>query len=834
MCALRRILEGKRGFSEVTNVIRKAGAFTWLTAVLACSVSAQALTPAHMSGSAESLYFKLRSVGLDKSRVYKIRGGALDRASVHMSFDDGTIAFTEDAGGRITGALFLGDGDILLSPPNPAERSSLALFTGAAILEEKFSLAYLRFNDDVFDALQPYLRPPADAEGFINLWNPSAKELAQEDALRLLISMSQGATAAADHPDHLLHTYLRGQRLGMFDVRYDSTLLEQVSAGQHRSVDGVNYYDVWLSFATPNPSRTLAQTPRPEPDFDITQFRIKAQIKVPSDLFARTVITINPRRTGRRVLLFELSRLLQVKGVEANGRPVEFIHNQAIEGSQLARRGNDAVAVFLPEPLQTGQSVELSFDYSGNVLSEAGNGLLYVGEHGTWYPNIGFAMSQFDLEFHYPVGWTLVATGVAGPTKVEGAEQISHWSTERAVPVAGFNLGKYSRTSARAGKVTIDTYATATLERNFPKSREITTIVPGPARTPSFAVIPQSPPLPPSPSQNLQIVANAAARSLDYYQSHFGPYPYGALELTQFPGTMSQGWPGLIFLSSYAFLSPAERERVESDKTSRLLQEQIVAHETAHQWWGDLVTWNGYRDQWIMEALANYSALMLLETRNPAGFRDVMQKYRDDLLNKSKNGRPLGDAGPVTFGLRLSSSQFPNAYEAISYGRGTWLLHMMRTMLRDSERKSAKTSDEPFLRVLRKLRTDYEGKSLTTAELVSAFEAELPRSLWYEGHKSLDWFYEGWVNGSAVPRLELHDVKITDKGTSSAVTGKIVQEDAPDALVTSIPLYASIAGKSVFLGRVFIEGHETAFHVSAPLHARKILIDPEQTVLARR
>ena len=286
---------------------------------------------------------------------------------------------------------------------------------------------------------------------------------------------------------------------------------------------------------------------------------------------------------------------------------------------------------------------------------------------------------------------------------------------DRPIPVAGFNLGKYSRTSARAGKVTIDTYATATLERNFPKSREITTIVPGPARTPSFAVIPQSPPLPPSPSQNLQIVANAAARSLDYYQSHFGPYPYGALQLTQFPGSMSQGWPGLIFLSSYAFLSPAERERVESDKTSRLLQEQIVAHETAHQWWGDLVTWNGYRDQWIMEALANYSALMLLETRNPAGFRDVMQKYRDDLLNKRKNGRRLGDAGPVTFGLRLSSSQFPNAYEAISYGRGTWLLHMMRTMLRDSERKSAKTSDEPFLRVLRKLRTDYEGKSLTTA-----------------------------------------------------------------------------------------------------------------------
>jgi hypothetical protein len=832
MCALRRILEGKRGFSEVTNVIRKAGALAWLVSVLACCVCAQTPGATPASGPAESLYLKLRSVGLDKSRVYKIRSGALDRASIHLSFDDGTIAFTEDAGGRITGALFLGDGDILLSPPNPAERSSLALFTGAAILEEKFSMAYLRFNDDVLEALRPYLRPPADADAFVNLWNPSAKELAQEDALRLLVSISQGPSGAANQ-DHLLHAYLRGRRLGTFDLRYDSTLLEQISAGQHRNVDGINYYDLWLSFTMPSPGKAVAQSPRPDPDFDITQFRINATIKVPTDLSAKALLTIRARRTASRVLLFELSRLLQLKSVEANGRPVEFIHNQAIEGSQLARRGNDAVAVFLPQPLQAGESLELSFDYSGSVLSEAANGLLYVGERGTWYPNIGFAASQFDLEFRYPVGWTLVATGVAGPIKVEGTQQTSRWTTERAVPVAGFNLGKYSRTSAHAGKVAIDTYATVNMERNFPKSQGSATIVPEPRHSPSFTVVPQSEPPPPSPSQNTQIVANAAVRALDFYQSHFGPYPYSALELTQFPGPVSQGWPGLVFLSSYAFLSPAERERLEGDKTARLLQEQIVPHETAHQWWGDLVGWSGYRDQWTMEALANYSALMLLETRNPAGFHEVMQKYRDDLVRKAKNDRLLTEAGPVTFGLRLSSSQFPNAYEAISYGRGTWLLHMLRTMLQDSERKPTKAGDEQFLRVLRKLRTDYEGKSLTTAELIAAFEPELPRSLWYEGHRSLDWFYQGWINGSAVPKLELHDLKITDKSTSSVVTGKIAQEDAPDTLVTSVPLYASLAGKNLFLGRVFVEGHETAFHILAPLHTRKILIDPEQTVLTR-
>src|SRR4029077_8587953 len=97
--------------------------------------------------------------------------------------------------------------------------------------------------------------------------------------------------------------------------------------------------------------------------------------------------------------------------VEADGQTVEFIHNQAIEGSQLARHGNDLVAVVFPQPLRTGQKLELHFVYAGEVLSEVGAGLLYVGARGTWYPNRGLVMSNFDLEFRYPAGWTLVATG---------------------------------------------------------------------------------------------------------------------------------------------------------------------------------------------------------------------------------------------------------------------------------------------------------------------------------------------------------------------------------------------------------------------------------------
>jgi hypothetical protein len=803
--------------------------------------SADATNP---QGPAESLYLKLRSVRLDPKRVYKVRDASLDRAALHISLEDGAIAFTEDSGGHITGAFFKGEGEVLLFPPNTTERASLALFTGAAILEEKFSTAYFRFNDNVFGELQPSLRTPDDA-AWVAEWNLTAENLAQVDALRLLFSFSRDLPPAdkPDTADHMLHAYLEGKKLGAFDVRYDSLLAEQISAGRHKTVEGQDFYDVWVSFAVAaRPGATITDRDAdadPIPEVGISEFKIQADVKPPDGLEANAVLRLTAHKDTGRMLLFELSRFLKVKDVKAEGHPVEFIHNQAIEGSQLARRGNDVVAVFLPAPLQAGQKIELSFDYSGSVLSEAANGLLYVGEHGTWYPNVGLVMAHFDLQFGYPVGWTLVATGRRTETKTSGAEQFSTWVSDRAVPVAGFNLGKYSQTTTRAGKVDVVTYATGTMERGFVGTTTAETKIPdifqrpGPA-TPLSTFKPDVP----SPAENAKMVGAVSATAVESYDKWFGPFPYHELDLTQFPGNVSQGWPGLIFLSSYAFLRPQQIEKILSDPAERIISEQVTAHETAHQWWGDLVTWRGYRDQWLVEALANYSAFMLLESRNPAHFRQALQKYRDVLLVKNRDGRPLMDAGPVTLGLRLSSSQSPNAYDAISYGRGTWLLHMLRTMMRDAERKggtrpSTNVEDEPFLRALRKLRAQYEGRAINTAQLMTVFESELPPSLWYEGHKSLDWFYEGWVNGSSVPEFGLRGLKFTDKASTTVVTGTIVQKDAPNTLVTAVPLYASVAGKNIFLGHVFADGKETAFRLSASLGVRKILLDPEQTLLAR-
>src|SRR5580704_5427685 len=208
------------------------------------------LVQAHRPGPAESLYLQLSSVGLDSTRVFGVRGASLDRAAIHITLDDGTIAFTKDVLGRITGAFFEGDGEVLLTPPNDVERRSMSLFTGMAILEERFSTAYFRFNDDTAAELQPGLRAPEDAQEFVARWGETARNLAQTDAMRLLATFSEmlpvaggtvsnDATAerAANFEDRVLHARLQGNKLGVFDIFYDTTAGEQIEAGQSKPAE---------------------------------------------------------------------------------------------------------------------------------------------------------------------------------------------------------------------------------------------------------------------------------------------------------------------------------------------------------------------------------------------------------------------------------------------------------------------------------------------------------------------------------------------------------------------------------------------------------------------
>lgn len=823
-------------------------------ALLAGAAGAQTAAPGPACPqTAAALYERLSSIRLDEQQVFHIRGGVIDRPSLHLDFDDGTMAFTEDICGRITGAYFEGEGEVRLRPPNRVERESMALFTGMAILDEQFTSAYLRFNDDTASQLRPYLSPAEDQQDFVKEGQAATQGLASLDTLRLLLDFShflpvqQGREAPRPDFPHLLHAHLLGSNLGAFEVYWDAGIAEPLWAGQIRRNGAIPFFDIWTSFVPSTPDSDTAHSLAN--DISVSAFRIRTTVQPPAHLRASAELDVGIRNGGARTLMLELSRYLKVDHVENNGRPLDFIQNPAIEGSQLQRRGNDLVALIFPAPLTTGQQLKLHFEYAGDVLSEAGSGLLYVGERGTWYPNFGLSPAQFDLEFHYPAVWTLIATGkqVSPEDKnatADAGERVSRWVSDRPIPVAGFNLGRYIGAEAKSGSVVVEAYGTKGVERSFPRASMEVLVPPkvrptteGPGTISTGSIVVTSPP-PPSPARNAQAVADQAAKAVGSFSEWFGPYPYSSLAFTQMPGDLSQGWPGLVFLSTYAFLSPQEQADLKLDPVRRALDSHVLVHETAHQWWGDLVLWKSYRDQWLMEGLANYASLLLLEQKNPALFRQVLDKYRNNLLSKNEHDEWLRDAGPVTLGQRLISSHFPAGYEAISYERGTWLFHMLRTMLRDCDsaarlRGRQATPEEPFFRALRKIRERYAGKSLSTQDFFKVFEEDLPRPLWYEKRRSLDWFLDGWINGKAIPTLETRDVRIAAKDQSAIASGVIVQKDAPEDLVTAVPVYAQTGAKSlVYIGEVLADGTETTFRLSAPKDARKLVLDPNHTILS--
>ena len=322
------------------------------------------------------------------------------------------------------------------------------------------------------------------------------------------------------------------------------------------------------------------------------------------------------------------------------------------------------------------------------MLSDAGSGLFYVGARGTWYPNRGIAMANYDITFRFPQSWTLVATGKQVSLQQEGTEWLGHWISEGPVPIAGFNLGRYLRSTATAGTVTVDSYATRGVENDLAKPPRIDMVPTSQSpTTPEVAASIPKGGAEANPTVGGAATCDTAAETITSLEKMFGPFPFSSLALTQRPGTDSQGWPGIIFLSSYVYLTPAQREAQHISAPDNVLYEEVMLpHEVSHQWFGDRVSWASYHEQWLLEAIANYSALMLLEQRHATDEQVMLEAYRQLLAAKSKDGTPFVEAGPVTLGIRLASSKFPAGYEVITYGRGTWLLHMLRTMFRDASR----------------------------------------------------------------------------------------------------------------------------------------------------
>ncbi|HXM94908.1 MAG TPA: M1 family aminopeptidase [Candidatus Dormibacteraeota bacterium] len=781
--------------------------------------------------SAHEMYEALNALRLDSAAIYHVAADnrvELRRGDAKLSFEEGQLVFLSPLDGRITGAVFSGRGHILALPRDSDEKQQMGRFLGSPVLDQDFISAYLRFTDDSAQELFSQIRAAGlvpRAEGAaLTLWEPLLAQLNSSHSLRIV------ADALSPNPRSYFYARINGVKTGPFDVILDFRRPEQFLLGQTRNTSGGEFYDVWTSYQMPH-------AVPPKPAFRAVHYAIDTSILANNSLDATASVSLRAESGTERVVAFQLSRALAIEKVtDEKGHALEIFQNEAIALQERSVHGNDYVNVVLPRTTQPGTEITLNFHYRGNVIEDAGNGVLFVGARESWYPHFGDSseFAIYELTMHWPRKLQLVVTGTKLDESEQGNFRVGHWRTEKPVTVVGFNLGEYASASVVSHAYTIELYANRQLEQALSRrlSPELMPDVAVPFSMPGAGERLKIPAILPSPADALKPLGKQIEAAIRFYETYSGPFPFQKLSVSQIPGFFGQGWPSLLYVSTYSFL-PVEAQSRAGLSTSG--QEHFTGvvpfHEVAHQWWGNVVGWSSYRDQWINEAIASYLALLFADTqKNPDHTLHIwLQRYRQRLLEKTVEAdQPAAEIGALTHGARLSSSKSPDAYQDVIYGKGAWVIHMLRVMLRDP---SNKVQDARFIALLRTIATKYAYRALTTQDLQREVEAIMTPAMDLDGGRSMEWFFDEWVRGTGIPHYRVEfSTRKTDQGY--LVRGKLFQTGVPQSFIASVPLYSNIpAGRNSLAARVIAIGPETSFQFFANAAPRKLAIDPQMTLL---
>lgn len=781
-----------------------------------------------------ALYQALNELKLDGTRVYTVRDLTLRRDAVRFDFTEGTLAFLQPIGGQVTGAVFSGHGHVVATPRNPGERRSLSHYLGVPILDQTFASAYLRFTDDTAAELLREIESSGTEVGedpaFAARWAAGLGTLAPPHSLRVMEDL------LSTEPLPYFYALLQNDAVGRFDVAVDQRRAEQVRIGQLVRENGAESYDVWAAFrAEDAPAKPLEQ-------FVPLKYVVDSTIADDLSLSGKTSLYLRAARGGERVVHLELSRNLAVSQIVGeDGQAVTFFQNQDLTPHEATRRGNDAIVVVLPTAKNVGAEFRLDVGYRGNVISNAGNGVEFVGERGTWFAHVGGEhFASFDLNFRWPKRLTLVATGAKVETHDDTEPKSGRWRSETPFATAGFNLGEYRvATSGEAPRVHI--YANKELEDEITKrllersgTQLDSTISFAHPLSGTVSSVVAAPP-PPSPSAALNELGKQVLDSIHYFGQLNGPFPFDNLDIAQIPGSFGQGWPGLIYLSTLAFLPATTQEQAGINEWAQRGSRNVMPfHEVVHQWWGNQTVAASYRDTWIEEGLANYLALLYSESKKPAEHRLTtwLEHYRADLLVKlpgpTGSNETIEQIGPLTLGMRLATPKVPEAYATIVYGKGTWVFHMLHELMHES---GSNDPDAKFRELLRSVLKDYKFQTLSTADFQRAVEQHMTPAMDVEGSRRMNWFFDEWVRGTGIPHYSVkYEVKA--KGTEFLVSGVLEQQGVNDDFSVPVPIYGTrIGGKAERLGTVVTSGRETRFHFGTRVRPTKVVIDPRLTVL---
>jgi hypothetical protein len=824
---------------------------TALLTVLALTLAPTA-APAQPS-VADPTYTALRAARPDGRVLLLSRPLTLERDALRFDFESGAFHFLAPVAGRTPGAVFIGQGRYQLTPAIEDERRHLGFVLGQPDLQaltDRFDRLLLLFGDDteaelgLAGSIAPLQPDAAAIRALAEALRWQRKELRTNLHLRLLHDLldTPGLTSGVflalvdgqQHPPALLAVDPAGAealRLAPLMGGEDTVVYvaDEVRGGFWYLADRIG------EVASGHRSGY-------RPRFDALHYEVATEIQRDTDLVGTTTIHLRVEQPAR-VVPIHLASTLRLQGAEY--RPAGGEGWTAVPFVQEERLEDADAAVVLPERLPKGAELELRLAYRGNeVLFDLGFEVFAVGARESWYPNLGVFRdpATFELTYRVPKDKEVVSVGRRVRVGNEGGLEVSVWRAEQPIRVAGFNYGRFRREAQRdqLSGLEVEVYsnrrAVEMLGRSTTSEIADTIVSAGDLAFEGGIVA-----VAPSQSAGRQNVSAAAMadglNAARLFHTYFGPLPQSHVAITQQAQFFfGQSWPSLIFLPYQSFMSGTARNTVGlTGFGADQFVEQVGHHEMAHQWWGHLVGWDSYRDQWLSEGFAEFSAALAVQhVQGWDAYAKVWKEARDRIVGKAGSVMPIYQVGPISRGFRLSHGRSQLAYPILAYSKGGFVLHMLRMMMWDA---SSPQPEQAFIALMRDFTATYAGKAPSTEDFKRVVERHVVPALDATGDGKVDWFFDQWVYGTDVPRLssKLQARKLA--GDEYQITGEVTVSDVPDGFRVMVPLYVEFPkGRLGSFARLPFAGSGTRkvdLIVRLPEKPKRLLVNARWEVLAR-
>lgn len=820
-----------KGFNVFTkeSVVVEVGKSLTVSAKLEVASIETGVTVSAASANNDPIYQKLRNL-LKQPNAFSgeyatVNNFVLKRDAATFTLRSGEVHFLSPVEGRQIGAVFIGDGEFYMKPPIDVEQKTLSIFTDAPDIKEQFSNLVIRFTDTTYDEI----KASANAQMKSGVTSAQARDAYEkrESAWRRTLRYNMDLRTLMDiyNPARrgFFTAFINGAKFNKLIYQIEPlgapfVAPEQVTLTSYGETDG----GIWASFHTEEEIKARTATSnRDRRLFDFVSHKIDANIKG-TKIIATDKVTIAPRAKDERVVQFDFFSELRVKSVQdESGNELKFIQEDKNEDADFA--------VILPSSTQLGKNFTLSIEYEGDkAIRGAGSGNYILVPRSSWYPNNGGGQfgdrATFEINFRYPKGLTMVGVGnLVGEEKVEGDTKLATWSSGTTeLAVAGFNFGRFKKKSVKDTEAgyEIESYANEEVPDELRQiQQQIEQLESQGVRTMTTLG-----------SMSTTALAESAIadaqNSVRIFNAYFGKIPYNRIAMTQQPAAnFGQAWPTLIYMPYMAFIPATQRVQLFGVRggTDNFWQ-YVAPHEVAHQWWGHTIGWTSYRDQWMSEGFAEFSASLYVQyvRKDIGSFLSFWEDQRKEIVEATPMTRMKKPytVGPVTQGYRLNNAKTGGAAQRMIYPKGAYILHMIRMMMQERQ-----TGDDKFRAMMQDFVKTHYNKDVSTEDFKRSVEKHMLPVMNIDKNGSMNWFFDEWVYGTEMPAYSMDYSTTKNADGKSVLNAKITQSGVSDNFVMIVPLYADFGKGWMKLGSVTLVGNTS-------LDVNNIILPQEPTKVA--